>query len=175
MTTIGCQKASYWSSKRFAILPKRILQGKARFHRLANSLPKNTLQLNRAIKYIPYVLSRAAGAPRGSSLKGGAGREDRANNTSAASSHKARAVGHDTHTGMMILALATRHRVERPATRMGGGTLNPMERPCPSPFEMPLIYDCELENPHRSTVRILSCRRRHRFCKGSTKMSPSLP
>ena len=132
-------------------------------------------QLNRAIKYIPYVLSRAAGAPRRSSLKGGAGREDRANNTSAASSHKARAAGHDTHTGMMILALATRHRVERPATRMGGGTLNPMERPCPSPFEMPLTYDCEPENPHRSTVRILSYQRRHRFCKGSTKMSPSLP
>ena len=31
-----------------------------------------------------------------------------------------------------------------------------MERPCPSPFETPLIYDCEPENPHRSTVRILS-------------------
>ena len=28
----------------------------------------------------------------------------------------------------MILALATRHRVERPATRMEGGTENPMER-----------------------------------------------
>ena len=127
---------------------------------------QNIPQLNRAIKYVPYVSSRAAGAPRGSSPKGGAGREDRASNTSAASSHKAKAVGHDTHTGMMILALTTRHRVERPATRMGGGTLNPMERPCPSPFEMPLTYDCEPENPHRSTVRILSYQRRHRFCKG---------
>lgn len=28
----------------------------------------------------------------------------------------------------MILALATRHRVERPSTRMEGGTENPMER-----------------------------------------------
>lgn len=123
-------------------------------------------QLNRAIKYIPYVLSRAAGAPGRSSPKGGAGREDGANNTSAASGPTARVVGHDTHTGMMILALATRHRVERPAMGMEGGTLNPMERPCPSPFEMPLIYDCELENPHRSTVRILSYQRRHRLCKG---------
>ena len=40
------------------------------------------------------------------------------------------------------------------------------QRPCPSPFEMPLIYDCEPENPHRSTVRILSYQRRHRLCKG---------
>ena len=33
-----------------------------------------------------------------------------------------------TQTGTMILALASRHRVERPATRMEGGTKNPMER-----------------------------------------------
>lgn len=102
------------------------------------------------------MLSRAAGAPGGSSPKGGADWEDGANNTSAASGPTARAVGHDAHTGMMILALATRHRVERPAMGMEGGTLNPMERLCPSPFETPLTYDCEPENPHRPTVRILS-------------------
>lgn len=34
-----------------------------------------------------------------------------------------RAVGQDAHMGMMILALATRHRVERPAMSMEGGTI----------------------------------------------------
>lgn len=44
-----------------------------------------------------------------------------ATNTSAASSF-GKAVGQDAHAGMMILALATRHRVERPAISMEGGT-----------------------------------------------------
>ena len=35
----------------------------------------------------------------------------------------AEVAGHDPHTGIIILALATRHRVERPAIRMEGGTL----------------------------------------------------
>ena len=34
-----------------------------------------------------------------------------------------KAVGKDTQTGIMILALATRHRVERPAISMEGGTV----------------------------------------------------
>ena len=50
-----------------------------------------------------------------------------------------RADGQDTYTGIMILALATRHRVERPAISMEGGTLIPMERPCPPLFETPEI------------------------------------
>lgn len=45
-----------------------------------------------------------------------------ATNTSAASSF-GKAVGRDAHMGMMILALATRHRVERPAMSMEGGTI----------------------------------------------------
>lgn len=52
---------------------------------------------------------------------------ERANTTSAASS-LGRAVGHEAQTGTMILALAMRHSVERPAIRMGGGTNDPMER-----------------------------------------------
>ena len=31
-------------------------------------------------------------------------------------------VSHELYAGIMILALAMRHSVERPATRMGGGT-----------------------------------------------------
>lgn len=79
MIRTACPKAKRWNSKPPAILPKRILHSKARFHRLASSLSKIIPQLNRAIKYIPYVLSRAAGAPGRSSPKGGAGREDGAN------------------------------------------------------------------------------------------------
>ena len=36
---------------------------------------------------------------------------------------------------MMILASAMRHSVGRPATGMGGGTKNPMERLCQPPSE----------------------------------------
>ena len=43
--------------------------------------------------------------------------------------------GHEARTGMMILASAMRHSVGRPATGMGGGTLNPMERLCQPPSE----------------------------------------
>lgn len=46
---------------------------------------------------------------------------DRANNTNAARS-KGNAAGHDTYMGTMILALAARHRAERPAISMEGGT-----------------------------------------------------
>ena len=38
------------------------------------------------------------------------------------------AVGHEARTGIMILALTMSHIVGRPATRIGGGTKNPMER-----------------------------------------------
>ena len=39
-----------------------------------------------------------------------------------------KAVGQDAQAAIMRLALATRHRVERPAISMEGGTQNPMER-----------------------------------------------
>ena len=71
-------------------------------------------------------------------LQGGDNLRDGANTTNAADSI-GNAVGQNPHTGIMILALATRHRVERPAISMGGGTENPMERPCPPPSEPPLI------------------------------------
>ena len=45
------------------------------------------------------------------------------------------AAGHELHMGMMILASAMRHSVGRPATGMGGGTKNPMERLCQPPSE----------------------------------------
>ena len=38
-----------------------------------------------------------------------------------------RAAGHEPYGGTMILALAVRHRTERPAMSMGGGE-KPMER-----------------------------------------------
>jgi hypothetical protein len=39
-----------------------------------------------------------------------------------------KATGHEPHTGIMILALAMGHTVERPVMGMGGGTIKPMER-----------------------------------------------
>ena len=47
-------------------------------------------------------------------------------NTSTAGS-LGKAAGHEPYEGTMILALAVRHRTERPAMSMGGGE-NPMER-----------------------------------------------
>lgn len=38
---------------------------------------------------------------------------------------------------MMILAMAMGHTVGRPVMRMGGGTINPMERLCQLPSEPP--------------------------------------
>ena len=50
------------------------------------------------------------------------------------------AAGDEAHTGMMILASAMRHSVGRPATGMGGGTLNPMERLCQPPSESAFVF-----------------------------------
>ena len=50
------------------------------------------------------------------------------------------AAGDEARTGMMILALAMRHSVGRPATGMGGGTINPMERLCPPPSESAFAF-----------------------------------
>ena len=62
----------------------------------------------------------------------------------------------------MILALATRHRVERPAISMGGGTKNPMERLARRRLDTPLKNYREIENPHYIKVRILSFFKSHR-------------
>lgn len=66
------------------------------------------------------MLSQAAGAPGYPTGKGGrAG--DGARTASVAGSH-GKAVGREPYAEIMILALATRHRVERPAISMEGGT-----------------------------------------------------
>lgn len=67
-----------------------------------------------------------------------------------------RAAGEYADTGMMILALAMRHCVERPATGMGGGTKKTYGAVCPPPSEPSLKIDREIRNPHGSSVRILS-------------------
>ena len=69
----------------------------------------------------------------------GISQKDGANNTSAADG-LGKAIGDYAHTGTMILALATRHRVERPAISMGGGTKNPMERLARRRLDTPLFY-----------------------------------
>ena len=54
-----------------------------------------------------------------------------------------KAAGHAPHTGIMILASAMRHSVGRPATGMGGGTKNPMERPSQPPSEPAFVLHRE--------------------------------
>ena len=56
------------------------------------------------------------------------------------------AAGDEPHTGMMILASAMRHSVGRPATGMGGGTKNPMERLCQPPSEAAFVFYREQPN-----------------------------
>ena len=51
-----------------------------------------------------------------------------ANNIYTASSSGSTALAESYGTGMMILALAMGHTVERPVMGMGGGTIKPMER-----------------------------------------------
>ena len=64
--------------------------------------------------------------------------------------------GHEAHPGMMILALAMRHSVERPATGMEGGTKNPMERFCQPPSDTALFYIVNNEIQKRKAMRNLS-------------------
>ena len=89
--------------------------------------------MNRASRYVPLAGSQAAGAP-GSSI-GKEVREPRTERTTPPlQAVYGMAAGHDPQANMMILALATRHRVERPAISMEGGTvIIPMERPAPPP------------------------------------------
>lgn len=49
--------------------------------------------------------------------------------------------------GIMILALATRHRVERPAISMGGGTFS-YGAACPPPSVLYLNLHSEPYDPH---------------------------
>lgn len=67
-----------------------------------------------------------------------------------------KAVGKDTQTGIMILALATRHRVERPAISMEGGTVFSYgaARPPPSGIAFEQIRD--KKRSAQCKVRILS-------------------
>lgn len=45
-------------------------------------------------------------------------------------------MGDKLHTGIMILALAMGHTVERPVMGMRGGTINPMEQICWLPSDL---------------------------------------
>ena len=51
-----------------------------------------------------------------------------ANHIYTVSSIGSAALARNYNTGMMILALAMGHTVERPVMGMGGGTIEPMER-----------------------------------------------
>ena len=53
-------------------------------------------------------------------------------------------MGEELHTGIMILALAMGHTVERPVMGMRGGTINPMEQLCWLPSD--LAFDIISEN-----------------------------
>ena len=86
-----------------------------------------SLQLNRASRHDTLVLSRAAGAPGESTVKE-VKRPMTERTTPRCMQLLGKAVGHNTQAAIMRLALATRHRVERPAMSMEGGTVNPMER-----------------------------------------------
>lgn len=79
-------------------------------------------KLNRASRYVPHVLSRAAGAP-GKSVVWEVKKPWAERKTPPLQTAVGKAVGHEAHAGIMILALATRHRVERPAISMEGGTV----------------------------------------------------
>ena len=53
---------------------------------------------------------------------------DGANHIYTASSLGRAVLARNYHTGIMILALAMGHTVERPVMGMGGGTIKPMEQ-----------------------------------------------
>jgi len=104
------------------------------------------LQLNRAIRYILYARSRAAGTQGESPAKGGQAAGGRSEHGQRRKAAYGKAAGHEPHTGMMILASAMRHSVGRPATGMGGGTNDPMERICQPPSEVAFVLYREQEN-----------------------------
>ena len=100
--------------------------------------PIESIQVNRAIRYVPYMWSRTAGAPGDLPAKGGqrAGRKSEPHQRRKA---VWQAAGHKAYTGIMILALAMRHSVGRPATRMGGGTYILWSGPASRRLVLPLI------------------------------------
>ena len=90
------------------------------------------LQLNRAIRYIPQALSRRRVRRESpTERRPDNGRTERTPPTPQ--SCFGRTAGHEATAGIMILASAMSHIVGRPAIRMEGGTINPMERLCPPP------------------------------------------
>lgn len=112
-------------------------------------------QLNRASRYVPLVRSRAAGAP-GKSKVWEVNRPGTERQTPPLQAAVGRAVGNEVQTGIMILALATRHRVERPAISMEGGTVFSYgaARPPPSGIAFEQIRD--KKRSAQCKVRILS-------------------
>ncbi len=56
----------------------------------------------------------------------------------------------------MILASAICHSVGRPATGMGGGTKNPMERLCQPPSDVAFVYIVNNQIQHRPAAQNLS-------------------
>lgn len=105
-----------------------------------------SLQLNRAIRYILYARSQAAGTQGESPVKGGQAPGGRSEHGQRRKAAYGTAAGDEPHTGMMILASAMRHSVGRPATGMGGGTKNPMERLCQPPSEAAFVFYREQPN-----------------------------
>ena len=79
--------------------------------------------------------------------RGGSGRTERT--PPAPQSCFGRTAGHEATAGIMILASAMSHIVGRPAIRMEGGTINPMERLCPPPSGESCAMDESLTQPCR--------------------------
>ena len=99
-----------------------------------------SLQLNKAVRYVLYAQSRAAGTQGEPPVKGGQNTGGWSEQGQRRKATYGTAAGDEARTGMMILALAMRHSVGRPATGMGGGTINPMERLCPPPSESAFVF-----------------------------------
>lgn len=67
-----------------------------------------------------------------------------------------RAVGKDAQAGIMILALATHHRVERPAISMEGGTVISYGAALPAAVCFAFENICDTKRSAQCKVRILS-------------------
>ena len=95
--------------------------------------PFSISQLNRAIRYSPRVLEPARARRDSPPRKEAEQRENGARNRQRRKAAWAELRARKTAEDMMILASAMSHIVGRPAIRMEGGTINPMERLCPPP------------------------------------------
>ena len=71
----------------------------------------------------------------------------------------------------MILASAMSHIVGRPATGIGGGTKNPMERLCQPPSDTALVYIVNIEStapPNGAKYVVNASHRETHFFVGNT-------